>query len=246
MEPQRVLRTIMTFFCFVSLGTSALAEPARLVLNSPHSAPITAPDGSGVLDVFYRELFARLGMTVEFQQLPAERAVINANRGIDDGDVTRISGMETHYPNLVQVPESVMRYELVLFSRTARFKVTGPEDLQPYDVGIVTGWKIVEWNTTKAHSVTRVENVTQLFQMLADDRIDLAIIERMTGMMTIKNLEIKDVYILEPPFLVGNWYLYLHKKHQNLVPRLTAEIRRMKEDGSYTKIFESALQNFFH
>lgn len=234
---------LMALCCLVPLSAPR-AETPKLVLNTAYTTPITSPDKTGVLDLFYRELFARLGIEFEIQALPAERALTNANSGLDDGDVCRIAGLDETYPNLVRVPEMVMRYEHVVFSRDANFKVTGPEDLRPYDVGVVKGWKIVEWNTTTAHSVTLVDEGRQLFEMLDDRRLDLAIMERMTGMMQMKALGIKNIRVLEPPFLAGDWFLYLNKKHQDLVPRIAAEIRRMKEDGSYQRIFESALQRF--
>jgi len=246
---------MMAIFCLFSLSISLSAESSttsttpKLILNTSYTDPITAPDKSGVLDLFYQELFKRLGMAFEIQYLPAERALVNANKGIDDGDVCRILDLDKKYPNLVRVPEVVMQYEHVIFSREADFKVTGPEDLKPYDVGVVKGWKIIEWNTTTARTVTLVDAGEQLFAMLADGRIDLGIIERTTGMMHLKVLNIKDIRVLEPAFLAGDWYLYLHKKHQNLVPIIAAEIRKMKEDGSHQRIFEiikNRYQNLDH
>lgn len=216
------------------------AETGRLVLNNSYLPPISAPDGSGVLDAFYRELSRRLGIQIEIQQLPAERSLTNANNGIDDGDVCRIAGLEKNYPNMIAVPEVVMRYEHVVFSRRAEFTVTGPDDLRPYDVGVIKGWKIVEWNTTKARSVTLVDEPHQLFEMLRDGRIDLAIMERLTGTKAIGDLGIDDIKVLEPAFLAGDWFLYLNRKHEALVPRIAAEIRHMKDDGTYRRIFTPA------
>jgi len=176
--------------------------------------------------------------------LPAERALTNANRGVDDGDVCRIFGLDKKYTNLIRVPAVLMQYEHVIFTRKFDFKVTGPDDLKPYDVGVVKGWKIIEWNTKTARSVTLVDEGTQLFGMLAGDRIDLGIIERMTGMMLAKKSGVKNIRILEPAFLSGDWYLYLHKKHLDLVPIIANTIRQMKVDGSHQQIFNKVLKRF--
>jgi polar amino acid transport system substrate-binding protein len=234
---------IIIICCLFPAGMPPAATP-KLVLNTSYTTPITAPDKSGVLDLFYKELFKRLGGEFEIQYLPAERALTNANKGIDDGDVCRIFGLDEKYPNLVRVPEMIMQYEHVIFSHKVDFKVNGPDDLKPYDVGVVKGWKIIEWNTTSARTVTLVDSGEQLFAMLAEGRIDLAIIERMTGMMHINSLDLKNISILEPAFLAGDWYLYLHKKHQNLVPVIAEEIRRMKDDGSLQRIFRTVLKRF--
>ena len=234
---------IITICCLFYVGI-LLAETPKLVLNTSYTAPITAPDKSGVLDLFYQELFKRLGGKFEIQYLPAERALTNANRGIDDGDVCRIFGLDEKYTNLVRVPEMIMRYEHVIFSNKADFKVTGPNDLKPYDVGVVKGWKIIEWNTKSARTTTLVDSGEQLFAMLSEDRIDLAIIERMTGRMHVNAHNLRSIRVLEPAFLSGDWYLYLHKKHQDLVPVIAEEIRRMKDDGSHQRIFRAVLKRF--
>ena len=77
---------IIIICCLFPAGMPPAATP-KLVLNTSYTTPITAPDKSGVLDLFYKELFKRLGGEFEIQYLPAERALTNANKGIDDGDV---------------------------------------------------------------------------------------------------------------------------------------------------------------
>jgi len=237
-------RMFIIVSCCLFLTEMSIAAEPKLVLNTSYTAPITSPDKSGVLDLFYKELFKRLAWKFDIQYLPAERALTNADRGIDDGDVCRIFGLDKKYTNLIRVPEVLMQYEHVIFTRKLDFKVSGPDDLKPYDVGVVKGWKIIEWNTTTARSVTLVDEGEQLFAMLTDGRIDLGIIERMTGMMHARNFGIKNIRVLEPAFLSGDWYLYLHKKHQNLIPIIADEIRRMKDDGSHQRIFDTVLKRF--
>ena len=237
-------RIFIITICWILAAGISSAESPKLVLNTSYTSPITAPDKKGVLDFFYQELFKRLGWEFEIQYLPAERALTNANRGIDDGDVCRIFGLNKKYTNLIRVPEVLMQYEHVIFTRKLNFKVTGPDDLKHYDVGVIKGWKIIEWNTKTAKSTTLVDEGTQLFAMLNDDRIDLGIIERMTGMMLAKKSGFKNIRLLEPAFLSGDWYLYLHKKHLNLVPIIANEIHRMKEDGAHQKIFDTVLKRF--
>ncbi|NQU64096.1 MAG: hypothetical protein HQ517_07420 [SAR324 cluster bacterium] len=70
---RKFLITICSLF---SIGMPLVAMP-KLVLNTSYTAPITAPDKSGVLDLFYQELFKRLGGEFEIQYLPAERALLN-------------------------------------------------------------------------------------------------------------------------------------------------------------------------
>ena len=51
-----------------------------------------------------------------------------------------------------------MEYKMSVFSRKLDFTVAGPDSLKPYDVGIITGWKILERNIVGTHSLTKLED----------------------------------------------------------------------------------------
>ena len=234
----------LLFAVLLCLASQASALSAPLVLNTSYFPPINSPDKSGFLDLLYQELFARLGIAFEIQMLPAERALQNANTGIDDGDTCRIAGLQNTYPNLVHTTEPVFGYQMAVFSREKKFPVSGPESLMPYALGIVTGWKILERSTRQNPSRTMVDSADQLFWMLDQGRVDIALIERLVGLETVNRLGIKGVRILSPPFLTGDWFLYLHKKHQALIPRIDAELRKMKQDGAYERIRQQVLGRY--
>jgi polar amino acid transport system substrate-binding protein len=235
---------IRFFLILIFLSGTAFAQPAKIVLNTSYSAPITSPDKTGFLDLLYVELFGRLGIDFEIQALPAERCLQNANAGIDDGDVCRIADLVNVYTNFVRSSEPVMQYNHAVFSKTKKFEVKGPESLLPYSVGIVTGWKIVERNTKDAPSRFMVDSADQLFRMLDEDRIDIAVIEQMVGLETVSRLGIKGVRVLSPPLLSGDWFLYLHKKHADLITKVDSEIRKMKKDGTYERIWYQVRQRY--
>jgi polar amino acid transport system substrate-binding protein len=224
-------------------GITAHAEQT-LVINTSYESPITSPDHSGALDQFYQELGRRLGIKIEIQFLPAERCLLNADGGIDDGDVGRIKGLDKTYTNLRMVPEAVMNFELVAFSRNANFTVNNAESLKPYHVGIVTGWKILERTIVDTKSLEKVENRDILFSLLDKERIDVAVIENMMGLLTIQKNGYRNIKVLQPSLIKGEWYLYLHKKHEALIPKIAAEIKAMKDDGTHKRIFDGVLRRF--
>lgn len=237
-------RMALVIVLFVLMTIPAAAATKKLILNTSYASPITSPDKTGFLDLLYAELFKRLEIDFEIQALPAERALKNADAGIDDGDVCRIADLVNLYTNMVRTNEPVMQYQHVVFTRTKQFRVDGPECLKPYDVGIVTGWKIVERNTGHNRSRIMLDSGEQLFLMLDQGRIDVAVIERMVGLEMIRKLKIQNIKVLSPPLLTGDWYLYLHKRHAGLVPRIDAELRKMKQDGSYERIRRSVLGRY--
>ncbi|MBA5608300.1 transporter substrate-binding domain-containing protein [Duganella sp. FT3S] len=239
------MKSLLTLLAALLFALPGAAAP-KLVLNTSFFAPITSPQHDGALDLLYAELFRRLDLAVVIQATSAERGLLNANSGIDDGDVSRVLGIEQSYTNLVRVPEPVMRYQMVVFSRHADFTVDGAASLAPYDVGILTGWKILERSITGTRSLQKLETGRQLFAMLAMDRIDVAVIEKLEGLHFVQSMGLQDVKVLEPAYVEGDWFLYLNKKHAALAPRLAEQLRRMKRDGSYQRIFEQALRGTRH
>lgn len=243
------MRTIPTLFATLLLalccGAGTAAErPAPLVLNTSFFAPITSPQHDGVLDLLYAELFRRVGLQVEIQLSSAERGLLNASNGIDDGDVCRVLGIDQSYPNLVRVPEKIMNYQMSVFTRRASFAVQGAASLKPYDVGILTGWKVLERMITDSHGLVKLETGAQLFAMLDKDRIDVAVIEKLEGLHFVQSMGLQGIHVMQPPLVEGEWFLYLHKKHAALAPRLAEELRKMKQDGSYQRIFDSVLRRY--
>jgi polar amino acid transport system substrate-binding protein len=238
---------MMKIILFLLAG-ALLALPAGaaapLVLNSSFYAPITAPAGDGLLDLLYAELFKRAGVAVEIQAASAERGLLNANSGVDDGDVARVFGIEQTYPNLVRVAEPVMYYQMVAFSRKPRFTVAGAAGLQAHDVGILTGWKVLERGIVGSRSLLKLETGRQLFAMLDLGRIDVAVIEKYEGLHFVKSMGLRGIAVMEPAVAEGDWYLYLHKKHAALAPRLAEELRKMKRDGTHRRIVDAVMKRY--
>ncbi len=228
----------------LSWDTCAFGQTRKLVLNTAFSSPITSLDKTGFLDLLYRELFNRLNIAFEIQSIPAERALTNVNEGIDDGDVCRVPDLAKVYTNMVRTTEPVMQYNIVVFSRDKQFRVDGPESLKPYIVGIVTGWKHIERDTAQLRSRIMLDSAEQLFQMLDQGRVDVAVIERVVGMDMVQKLQISGINILSPPLLTGDWYLYLHKRHADMIPLIDGELSRMKTDGSFDRIKRGVLGQY--
>jgi len=237
------LRQWLTLICLVSwlAVPGPLLAKETLVLNTAFTSPLSNDEQTGFVDIIVNEALGRTGFGLESVRLPAERALINANAGIDDGDLLRTAGLQKAYPNLIQVPEKVIDLEFVVFTKREAFEVTDWDSLKPYSVAIVTGWKILERNITAAADLAKVKNVNQLFTMLSKDRVDTIVYSRWTGLGYIKQNHVQGVRILEQPLARRGMYVYLHKKHQRLVPKLAAALRAMKADGSYQRAFQQIL-----
>jgi len=224
------------------LALTARAEAGgALVLNTGVRAPYTQSDRSGFLDRLVAELFRRIGLQAEVQVYEAsERAMQNADAGIDDGMAMRIKGLEKQYPNLVRVPEKVIDNDFVAYSRRHAFPTRNWEALAPYHVAHIIGWKVFEKNLGNRGEITRVRNAEQLFDLLRQDRADVILYERWQGLWWARELAL-DARLLEPPLASQEMFIYLHRKHAPLVGKLAAALAAMKQDGSYKRIFDDTL-----
>lgn len=210
-------------------------------LNTTGKPPLNTPEHTGFMDRVAKEAFRRIGITLKTVQLPAERGLINANIGIEDGEMSRIAGLQKSYPNLIQVPEKIMDWEFVIFSK---HDIPGDPDwtsLKPYSVAFLNGWKILERLVPPETDTIKVNAPEQLFTMLKKNRTDLIIYERWGGLLYAKKFKLDHITVKYPPLAVRAMYIYLNKKHEALVPKLAAAIKQLKMDGTYQKLYADIL-----
>jgi len=217
-------------------GLARAAEAPVLVLNDTNEPPFTTADGKGFLDAIAGEVFRRAGVRLRLVKLPAERGLINANAGIEDGDLSRIAGLEAHYPNLMRVPEKLIDWEFAAFGKNATLLVRW-ETLHRYPVGNIRGWKIYEQQLAGAPHVVTAEDPAQLFRQLQLDRTEVALYERWQGLSLIRGQGWTDVHVLAPLLARREMYIYVHKRHAALVPKLAAALRAIKAEGLYDRLY---------
>ena len=191
---------IVLLFLLQGLIPAHAAE--TLTLNSGQQAPLSTPENTGVIDVVYQNLARRLGITILIQHLPAERALINANTGIEDGDICRVAGLSKKYPNLLRVPEVLMPIKLVALSKNFNFTVSGFESLQPYHVGFVIGRKALEEKVKNVKTLTKFATDEEIIAALDKNQIDVGIMEKSQAMM--RTHAYPSLKILQPPCIRMN------------------------------------------
>lgn len=195
------------------------------------------------LEQLSQESLRRIGVDLKLVSLPSERSLTAANLGEVDGEGLRVAGLggpDGPYPNLVQVPERFVRISFVAFSKNATISLdNGWDSLKPYRIAFINGWKMFEANAQGARVVNKVDKPEQLFRMLDEGRVDLVLYTHADGLLLARNLGLTSVAPLSPALKEVDMYLYLHKKHQALVPKLTQAIRDLKADGSYNRILSA-------
>lgn len=215
-----------------------------LRFNSGVGAPYLQEDKQGFLDLLIPEVFRRLGRRAEgVRYASAERAMINANAGIDDGVAMRIVGLEKAYPNLLRIEEKIIDNDFVAYAARIDFATTGFDTLRNHQVGYINGWKVFEAGLLPETPVTRVQDAEQLFTLLENNRVDLVLFERWQGNHILAQRGIQ-AHALQPALVTTEMFMYLHAKHAHLAVSVAQALRAMKADGSYRRIAMQSLPGY--
>jgi len=224
----------------IILSTAHATTQTELTINTDRDNPYVTPSHNGFYDLLVREMFKRININAHVVLLPSARALINANKGIDDGDIARIKGIEKKFPNLVRVPEKIIDFSLMAFTHDPAIKITGWASLKNYNIAYINGWLILHDKVRQYRSLEMATSTDQLFSLLNNRHIDIAIYNRVGGLWWLKNHK-NTVYMQTPALASTQLYLYLNKKHQDLVQPLAKALMEIKRDGSYKHIYEKTL-----
>ena len=227
--------------CSLLLATPSAQAHERLVLGSIQRPPISTPQQTGLADRVAIEAFKRIGKQLTIEDVPARRALYNANSGQLDGDLARIAGVTEYYPQLLIVPEPIWLAELVAFAKHSPSAALDWQQLSGQQLGYIRGWVVFEKYFANSTNITRVISPESLFRMLVNQRLEVALYEKKMGLQLAKSMQIAELEVLVPALINEPIYIYLHKKHQRLIPKLTEQLRQMKTDGSYQAIVRQTL-----
>lgn len=218
----------------------ALAARPRLTLATGALPPLVSAAGQqGFLDALAEALFDRVGFDVSLVILPFERALINANAGIEDGEMFRAAGFEREFPNLVIVPEKVLDLAFAAYTLRSDVEVRDWSGLAGYRVGFVKGWKLFEREVKAAREITTVRAVEHLLPLLANGRVDVVLMTRLQGLRLGAAMPLRE---LQPPLAREPMFIYMNRRHASLVAPLTAALIELKRDGSWQRLHDRTLK----
>jgi polar amino acid transport system substrate-binding protein len=230
---KRIFTIIFVIVISLSTSQSVFGGENDITLNSAAETPLSNSSQSGFLDEVAKEAFSRIGYRLNIENLPPERGLKNSNMGLVDGELIRIKGLDKLYPNLIHVPESIMNLEFVVFSKNPLNLSNGWSDLSGKTVAHINGWKYLEENIPSTADITKVGNATILFNLLDKNRTDAVVYELWGGNWAVLKHSMKGIIVNSPPLAIKEMFIYLHKKHQGIIPKLSNAIRDLKNDGSY-------------
>ena len=106
-SPACLVHTALLIFSVILLTPfSSLSFAADLlVLNTGSNEPYINENGGGFYGLLTREIFSRIGIDAQTVRLPSQRALLNANNGVEDGNIARIKGMGKNIQTLFEYLE---------------------------------------------------------------------------------------------------------------------------------------------
>ena len=235
------ISAILALF-FLHAGPALAKE--KLIIGTSYKVLLSTPAQDGMLDEIAKEAFQRIGIQIELPYLPTERSISAANKGLHDGELNRVKGLENMYPNLIRTEESMMDFAFVGFTKHKPVEGGSWKNLQPVQLGIIKGWKIVEANVGTFPNVTCFYSAEDLFKGLNLERIDIALYGRLMGFAVIREMGLKNIKMITPPFASKKMYMYLHRKHKVLIPVLSSALKQMKQECSYDRIVSRSLSKY--
>ena len=210
-----------------------------LIASTSVGPPLYFENGNGFFNLLAAELFRRLDLDYRLDFLPAQRSLVFTNDGKTDVIIGRAAAIEKRLPNIIRVPVNILDFEYTAYTKDPDLRIDGWQSLDGYTVGIINGWKIIEQNVGSAKQVVKVNDFGQLLSLLDIGRVDVAIMDRIMGEWTFRQLGL-DLNIVQPPFISQPNFVYVHKKHQDLVQDFTRVLQEIIRDGTYDALFAEA------
>lgn len=212
---------------------TGIPSGSGLVLATADTPPYSTDDGMGIYDRLLRNAFETLNITITIRHLPSERGLLEADQGRIDGEFARTAQVVAGYKNLIQVPEPLSIWDFVAVTRSGTPVPSTFSALRDFHVAFVNGWKIFESNVTHFRSLTLVESEEQLFAMLMAERVDVILYARRRAEDWINRHHTNSLVISSDALARQPMYLLLHRRHAELVPRLSMALRHVREADHY-------------
>lgn len=218
----------------------ALLMISELVFAKPQSLTLVSADSqldrvSQASFQVLKEAYGRLDISVTVTHLPGKRALHSSNKGVVDGELHRVPGIEETYSNLIPIPVAVAEVPQVAFANS-EITVDGWSSLQGLRLAISLGYLLAEKNT-EGMNRTMVPEWKNGFFMVESGRADVTVANLYMGLRIINEHDLKSVEPVLPPLELSPLYHYLHHRHRTLVPEITEVLESMKREGRIQQIW---------
>ncbi|MGS2721666.1 substrate-binding periplasmic protein [Paraglaciecola aestuariivivens] len=175
----------------------------------------------------------------QVEEMAGSRIILLVNSGQIDGDLSRVANfheVNNHdSQNYLIVKEPVALTHLVVVSLKSK-KLPQPLNWHSINQGLpriayLRGSKTIRKHTLEQNRVPIASN-QQILEMLLKERVDYAIMFESVATNLLAQSEFtQQLSIYSPPLSSFNLYIYLNKKHADLVPLLELSLKQLKSSG---------------
>ncbi|SFV08003.1 substrate-binding periplasmic protein [Pseudoduganella namucuonensis] len=217
---------LCTLLASVGVFSSAIAEEVTLGRNQGLADQWVAAK-------LITDIGNKAGVTVKVKPLPAARANELNLSGEIDGEIARIDAYAAKNPTLVQ--SKPLYYYLVSTAFGKKDKsVSSIADLKQYRVGIIRGVAHA-MTVTAGMKVTEVNGPEQLFLMLDEGKIDIAVSSEIDGNYRLKKMKLGDIKPLATLAKFDQGAIFNPAKRQT-ADKLAKTTAAMKQSGELDKL----------
>jgi ABC-type amino acid transport substrate-binding protein len=220
----RYMGRILFLICCLLNSKLSFAQPRVIQLEGPNQTPAAL-----FVQDLLEKAYSNIGYQVEYRNVPLARSFVEANSGRLDGLRARVGSVADKYPNLIKVPYKLFDFKLVML---ADRRVCGACDLsQLSHVVVIRGFKPFEDFIAKQDlklNIIEVAGVQQALDILAAGRVQAAVLSDTNVPDSYYHL---NYHWIKQTFAVLPDYHYLHNKHEDLVPKLLAEMQKLETTG---------------
>jgi len=189
------------------------------------------------------EIYKKLGIKVTISPLPGKRAQSEAVSGELDGEIMRVWSYGEENPTTIRVPTPYYHLETMPFvKKGSEIKISNKEDLKRYGLVKVLGVKHTNNITMGMPKVQSIGNTERMMKFLNAGRADIALTNTINGRLVLEKLGIRDIVAMENPLEVLHLYHYIHVKHKEIIPKVDAVIKQMKDSGELRILIKKAEQ----
>ncbi len=221
------------FFIITFLATGTISSPAKEV-------NFAVIEGSAYTNYAFKvlsEAYSRLDIELKITPLPPKRSLRSSNAGGElNGELFRISGIESTYTNLIPIQVPLSYSEWIVYAVEYDFKVNGWESLKPYKIGVRTGVATTDIGTLGMNT-QGVNTNEQLFAMLEHSRVDIIVMSKTNAAKIQRNAPTPQLKALTPPVQLIPVYHFIHKDFSYIIPQITKVLQEMKDEGFIDNAF---------
>ncbi|MCO4757319.1 MAG: transporter substrate-binding domain-containing protein [Oceanospirillaceae bacterium] len=185
-----------------------------------------------------------IGVNIHVQPVSAERSLQLVAEGIDDAECCRVKPIiEREFPSLTPVQPSFYTARFVAFTRSPEVRITQWDDLKPYSVGTVTGWKIHVNNIRRIQPAEShiLDSADAMFKMLDNQRIDVALLGDLNGLYELRRQGIAGFHLHAPALAEVPLHLLLNEGNADLAKPLGHALQGMLDSGRVAQIIQQVM-----